>query len=103
GFGSTGSRGSETEYLELLKGSKPENNNLFEGINTKWNRLEGGQEIGAILNPLEISFNFTNPSKMLPELLKAYPLIQNLKDEHWKKIKLEQLKQLILEIGRAHV
>lgn len=99
GFGSTGSRGSETEYLELLKGSKPENNSLFEGINTKWNRLEGGQEIGAILNPLETSFNFTNPSKMLPELLKAYPLIQNLKDEHWKKIKLEQLRQLILDCG----
>lgn len=97
GFGSTGSRGSETEYLELLKGSKPADNNLFEGINTTWTRLEDGQEIGAILNPLEASFNFTNPSQMLPQLLKAYPLILNLKDEHWKKIKLEQLKQLIID------
>lgn len=97
GFGSTGSRGSETEYLELLKGSKPQNNNLFEGINTNWTRLEGGQEIGAILNPLETNFNFSNPSKMLPQLLKAYPLISNLKDEHWKKIKLKQLKQLIID------
>lgn len=97
GFGSTGTRGSETEYLELLKGSKPADNNLFEGINTKWTRLEGGQEIGAILNPLETNFNFTNPSEMLPQLLKAYPLILNLKDAHWKKIKLEQLKQLILD------
>src|SRR5690554_1795279 len=60
GFGSTGTRGSETEYLELLKGSKPADNNLFEGINTKWTRLEGGQEIGAILNPLEANFNFSN-------------------------------------------
>lgn len=97
GFGSTGSRGSETEYLELLKGSKPANNTIFEGINTTWSRLEGGKEIGSILNPLEVNFNFKNPSEMLPQLLKAYPLILNLKDEYWKKIKLDQLKQLILD------
>jgi len=99
GFGSTGSRGSETEYLELLKGSKPSENNLFEGINTNWSRLEGGNEIGAILNPLEEKFNFGNPSEMIPQLVKAYPLVLNLKDGHWKKIKLEQLKQLILDCG----
>ncbi len=99
GFGSTGSRGTETEYLELLKGSKPSDNNLFEGINTNWSRLEGGKEIGAILNPLEENFNFKNPSEMLPQLLKAYPLVSNLKDTHWRKIKLEQLKQLILDCG----
>ncbi len=99
GFGSTGSRGSETEYLELLQGSKPANNNLFEGINTTWSRLEGGNEIGAILNPVEENFNFKNPSEMLPQLLKAYPLVSSLKDTHWRKIKLEQLKQLILDCG----
>ena len=99
GFGSTGSRGTETEYLEILKGNKPSDNNLFEGINTKWSRLEGGNEIGKILNPLENSFNFKNPSEMLPQLLKAYPLVSNLKDTHWRNIKLEQLKQLILDCG----
>lgn len=99
GFGSTGSRGSETEYLELLQGSKPANNNLFEGINTTWSRLEGGNEIGAILNPVEENFNFKNPSEMLPQLLTAYPLVSSLKDTHWRKIKLEQLKQLILDCG----
>ena len=97
GFGSTGSRGGETEFLELLKGTKPADNNLFEGINTTWSRLEGGKEIEAILKPLETNFNFKNPSSMLPELLKAYPLILNLKDEHWRNVKLEQLKQLILD------
>lgn len=99
GFGSTGSRGAETEYLELLQGSKPADNNLFEGINTNWSRLEGGNEIGEILNPLEENFNFKNPSEMLPQLLKAYPLVSNLKDAHWRNIKLEQLKQLILNCG----
>ena len=36
---------------------------------------------------------------MLPQLLKAYPLVSNLKDSHWRKIKLKQLKQLILDCG----
>ncbi len=99
GFGSTGSRGTETEYLELLEGTKPSENNLFEGINTNWSRLEGGNTIGTILNPLEDNFNFKNPSEMLPQLLKAYPLVSNLKDEHWRNIKLEQLQQLILDCG----
>lgn len=99
GFGSTGSRGTETEYLELLKGTKPTDNNLFEGINTNWSRLDSGKEIGAILNPLEENFNFKNPSEMLPQLLKAYPLVSNLKDTHWRKIKLDQLNQLILDCG----
>ena len=99
GFGSTGSRGSETEYLELLKGTLPSENNLFDGINTTWSRLDGGNEIGAILNPLENNFSFKNPSEMLPQLLKAYPLVSNSKDEHWRNIKLEQLKQLILDCG----
>lgn len=99
GFGSTGSRGTETEYLELLEGSKPSDNNLFEGINTKWSRLDGGSAIGAILNPLEENFNYKNPSEMLPQLLKAYSLVSNLKDEHWRNIKLKQLDQLILDCG----
>lgn len=99
GFGSTGSRGSETEYLELLEGTLPSENNLFDGINTTWSRLEGGNDVGKILNPLEENFNFKNPSEMLPQLLKAYSLISNLKDEHWRNIKIAQLKQLILDCG----
>lgn len=99
GFGSTGSRGMETEYLELLKGTKPSNNNLFEGINTDWSRLENGNEIGKILKPLEHAFDFEDPSKMLPQLLRAYPLVSNIKDPHWREIKTDQLKQLILDCG----
>ena len=41
GFGSTGSRGSQMEYLELIKGEMPKDeNNIFEGINTSWTRVE---------------------------------------------------------------
>ncbi|QIE58966.1 LmbE family protein [Rasiella rasia] len=100
GFGSTGSRGAQTEYLEFLKGDFPDDNtNIFDGINTTWSRLEGGAAIGAILNPLAENFNFKNPSAMLPDLIKAYDLVKNLKDTHWRAIKLKQLETLILDCG----
>lgn len=100
GFGSTGTRGNQTEYLEFLKGDFPKDkNNLFDGIDTSWSRIEGGAAIGAILNPLEENFNFKDPSAMLPSLLQAYEQVKLLKNDHWREIKLKQLEQLILDAG----
>lgn len=95
GFGSTGSRGDETEYLELLKGNMPSSDNIFEGIDTSWNRIKGGEAIGKILNPIEANFNFKNPEKHIPQLVEAYKILQKLEDSHWKKIKLNELSNLI--------
>ena len=96
GFGNTGTRGEQTEYIELIKGDLPsDTTNLFEGIDTSWNRVKGGKAIGVILNQVEKDFDFTNPSASIPELVKAYQLIQNLEDKHWKTIKSEELKNII--------
>ena len=96
GFGSTGSRGKQMEYLELLKGNLPNNEaNIFEGIDTSWDRIEGGAEIGSILTKVEDNFNFEDPSQSLTELVKAYKLIQQLNDPHWKQIKSEEIKNII--------
>src|SRR5690606_16410348 len=82
------------EYLELLKGDLG-GNKIFDGINTRWTRVKGGAEIEKILLPIEENFNFVNPAVHIPQLLKAYKLIGDLEDEHWKKIKLEQIKNII--------
>ncbi len=95
GFGSTPVRGSSMEYLEILKGTKPEEN-IFEGIDTSWNRVKDGKEIGEILSKVEKEFDFKNPSAFVPELVEAYTLIQKLEDEHWKEIKSEEIKNIIL-------
>ncbi len=96
GFGSTGTRGKAPEYIELLKGEQPKgNDSLFAGINTSWSRIKGGREIGEILYEVEKNFNFEDPAASLPDLVKAYQLIQNLQDEHWKKIKSEEIKEVI--------
>lgn len=96
GFGNTGTRGTQTEYIELIKGDLPKDkSNVFDGINTTWSRVKGGQVIGAILEKVQADFNFKNPSASLPKLLEAYNLIQQLKDTHWKIIKTKEIKAII--------
>ena len=96
GFGRLTTRGSQNEYVELLKGDMPKTNNLFEGINTTWSRIEGGKEIGDILYTIEENFNFTNPAAHVPQLIEAYKLLQNVSDKHWKALKSQELKDIIL-------
>lgn len=96
GFGSTGSRGQQSEYVELIKGDLPKDKtNIFEGIDTSWNRVKGGKAIGDILSQVEQNFDFRNPTASIPQLVKAYQLIQQLEDDHWKLIKSEEIKNII--------
>ncbi|MGC1633176.1 MAG: PIG-L family deacetylase, partial [Gelidibacter sp.] len=96
GFGNTGTRGSEKEYLELVKGDMPkEKNNIFDGIDTSWNRVKGGKPIGNLLKEVQDNYDFNNPSASLPKLIEAYKLIQKIENTHWKTIKSEDLKNVI--------
>ncbi len=95
GFGSTGSRGNQTEFLEFIKGDFPNNKNVFDGIDTSWNRVAGGKTIAEILTNVEKNYDFKNPSASIPQLLEAYKLIQNLKDPYWKVLKSEEIKNII--------
>lgn len=96
GFGTTGTRGTETEYLELLKGELPKDkNNLFEGINTTWTRVKGGEQINQILSAVEKNFDFKNPAASISELVKAYQLIEKLEDAHWRQVKSAEIKEII--------
>ncbi len=96
GFGRLSQRGSQQEYIEFLKGAFPEDiTNIFSGIDTSWNRIKGGKTIGDILNNIEKNFNFVNPSVHIPDLLLAYNSLQSLEDQHWKTIKIKELKSII--------
>lgn len=95
GFGNTGIRGADTEYLELLKGSMPsDHSSLFEGINTTWSRIDGGQEIGDILYQVEKDFDFKSPSASIPKLVEAYKLLKNRTD-YWGVQKTNEIKKII--------
>ncbi|MFZ1702885.1 MAG: PIG-L family deacetylase [Saprospiraceae bacterium] len=97
GFGSTGTRGSQMEYLELLKGDMPANKqNIFDGINTTWTRVKGGEKIGLLVQKTIDNFNFKYPEKSIPALLEIHENILKIEDSFWKNIKLKECKALIL-------
>ena len=82
--------------LELIKGDLPtDKSNIFEGIDTSWNRIKGGNAIGDILYAVEKQYDFKNPTASIPELVKAYKAIQGLEDTHWKTIKTKEIKDII--------
>lgn len=96
GFGNTASRGKDIEYLEFIKGDFPEKNtDVFAGINTTWTRVEGGEKIGKILKEVQENYDFENPSASIPQLVKAYKLIINIENKHWRKLKTKEIKKVI--------
>lgn len=96
GFGSSGSRGSYTEYLELVKGTMPKGaTDPFEGINTSWSRVEGGAPIGDAVAMAIKNFDFDQPENSLGEILTIRNLIAALPDGHWKQIKLAEVNAIV--------
>jgi LmbE family N-acetylglucosaminyl deacetylase len=96
GFGRLSQRGTQSEYIEFLKGEPLNNNeNIFEDIDTSWNRIKGGKAIGDILYAVENNFNFRDPSIHIPQLMEAYKLLQNIENAHWKTQKTQELKSII--------
>ncbi len=104
GFGRISTRGSEDEYIELLKGDLPlDKTTIFDGIDTSWSRVKGGKAIGELLYGVENNFNFKDPIVHLPELMEAYKLLQNTSDEHWKSIKTKELEEIITAVAGLYV
>jgi len=104
GFGRISSRGSQDEYVELLKGDMPaDKNNIFDGVDTSWNRIDGGKAIGKLLYAIEENFNFKKPASHLPQLVEAYKLLKSSKDEHWKNIKIKELTDIITSVAGLYL
>ena len=96
GFGSSPALGSRTEYLSLVQGQPIIGNDPFEGINTSWTRVRGGKNIEKIINEIIANFDLTTPLKSVPKLLEARDLISKIDDQHWRSIKLNEIKSIIL-------
>ncbi len=94
GFGSTGSRGTDVEYLKYWKGSEAQND-PFEGINTTWSRVKGGEEVALYTHRAQDSFDPSNPAAVVPDLIAAAKALEKLDDDFWKQIKLAEIKTLI--------
>lgn len=94
GFGAGGSRGEALEFFEYVKGDRAEDD-LFEGINTTWSRVEGGGHIQRLVEEMIAAYDMENPAASVPALLNIRKEIASLKPGIWKERKLSEVNQLI--------
>ncbi len=95
GFGGASQRGSDLEYFDYLKGIGKPQTDVFDGINTSWSRVEGGEKIGQAIDAVIKAYNINAPSASVPALIKVLEQIESLPEGHWKTIKLNEVKEVI--------
>ena len=91
GTGAMRRPGPGTSEFDLLKGA-PSQKDLFEGVDTTWNRLPGGSAVGQFLDQAVREFQPQHPELVIPLLAKARPLIAAINDP-LAKIKLAELDE----------
>jgi LmbE family N-acetylglucosaminyl deacetylase len=98
GFGASGTRGSEMEYLEFIQGEPvTTDEDPFKGINTTWSRLPGGKPIGDMLRQVEDEYNIAAPAASIPALIEVYKAIEKLDDDgFWIPMKKKEIRKIIL-------
>ena len=95
GFGNLTNRGESMEWFDFIKGERPQSNNLFEGINTSWSRVKGGEPIGVLMAQIDQNYRSDNPAASVPDLLRALQMIEKLPDGYWKKVKTAEIREVI--------
>ena len=94
GFGATGRRGIQYDYFKLDAGT-PAATDPFDGIDTSWKRVSGGQNVEAVLTDVLESYDPRHPAKSIPGLLTVYEELKKLDETYWVDIKKEELLRVI--------
>lgn len=96
GFGATGTRGNDLEYLELVLGEMPaDKTDVFAGIDISWERLKGGKVIDRMLASAVSAYDFRNPHLSIPALLEVRKAIASLEESVWKQRKMQEVTAAI--------
>jgi LmbE family N-acetylglucosaminyl deacetylase len=93
GTGALSRPGPSVSEFELVAG-EPAAKDLFDGIDTTWNRLPGGAAVAPIISDAIRDFVPGDPARIIPQLVKARPLIAAISDP-LAKIKLAELDETI--------
>jgi LmbE family N-acetylglucosaminyl deacetylase len=93
GTGATRRPGPGATTFGLVAG-EPVSKDLFDGIDTTWNRLPGGAAVGAILDQAIGNFDMAHPERSIPALARARPLIAAISDP-LARIKLAELDETV--------
>jgi LmbE family N-acetylglucosaminyl deacetylase len=93
GMGASQRPGPSRQFLVPVAGDAPAKD-AFDGVDTTWQRVPGGAEIGRILAEAVRTFEPEHPERTIPLLLKAHPLIAAL-DSPWAREKLIELNEAV--------
>ena len=94
-FGRGGGRGGpRVESFQLLAGD-PATNDIFDGVDTTWNRVPGGAEIGQLIGEVIAKFKPENPAASVPDLLALRSKLSALKPSRLVEEKQRQLDRIL--------
>jgi hypothetical protein len=85
-----------------VTGGPPADKDLFDGIDTTWNRLPGGSAVKAILDEAIRLYEPAHPEKAIPALVKARPLVAAIANP-LAKVKLTELDETIAQCAGLFV
>ena len=102
GFGATGSRGEQLEFLEYVKGD-PANDKWSDDIDLTWGRVKGAKEVQALIAKSIANFNPNAPEQCVQELIEIKNELTKLKTGFWKSKKLAEVDRLIIQCSGLYL
>jgi len=95
GFGASELRGSSIQSFMHVDGDTALTD-LFDGIDTSWRRVSGGEAVQDLLGNAAAQFNPEQPVLSLPLLLKTRAELRKLAPDPWVDVKTKELDNLLL-------
>ncbi len=92
-MGTNQRKGESTVYFAHVAGT-PAEKDLFDGVDTSWARVKGGEAAGRLLAQARDQLDPTHPAAILPLLVQAYAALEKL-DDPWIPIKRAELLHAI--------
>ncbi len=93
GMGTAQRKGPVTAFFAYIAGD-PAENDLFDGIDTSWQRVPGAEKIARLLARARSDYRPENPEAILPLLTKAYTALRELNDP-WVEVKKQEVLEAI--------
>ncbi len=93
GFGVPAQRGSVIEYFKTIKGTAPVND-LMDNVDISWSRINEVVLTGTVNRIIE-KFDVEHPERSVLALTRLYKNTEAIKDEYWKKQKLNAIGDLL--------
>lgn len=94
GFGSSLQRGQQMEFFLHLDGEEAKED-VFEGIDLTWNRIEGGAKVAKQIEEAIKNYDIGNPESSIPQLIQIKKSLNGLSSDNpyveKKKIELDNL------------